>query len=63
MSFRVIAARQLENMSSVVLIFVQKENYTSKEYISCVLSIVIKSVLLHKVKTTGIFHCRDRSDE
>ena len=50
-------------MSSVVLIFVQKENYTSKENISCVFSTVIGSVLLYKVKTIGILHCRDRSDE
>lgn len=61
--FRLIAARQPENMSSVVLILVQKENYTSKENISCAFSTVIGSVLLHKVKATGILHCRDRSDE
>jgi len=46
-----------------MIILVQKENYTSKENISCAFSAVIESVLLHKVKTNGILHCSNRSEE
>lgn len=46
-----------------MIILVQKENYTSKENISCAFSTVIKSVLLHKVKTNGILHYSNRSEQ
>lgn len=60
-SFRLIAASQPENMSSVVLIFVQKENYTSKGNIS--VSLVLLSEVSYYTRLKQLaFWTADTSD-